>query len=1710
MGDGQDQIRPPLARRLLRGTGRWSLRVGVALVALVLLVVGAALIVLHTDWGRARVLGLTLELVGGLFEGQIVAARMEGSPFGTLVLVDVEVLTPDGTVAIAASRVEVEADLLDLLDSHVRLLHVGVQDLRGTVLGPEGQVLAAEAFALTDVSPPSPEPSPWVVDLEQIAVSVRRVDKGGPEPAITLLDGSVMGSLHVGGSDLVWDDVVVMGKLLGLPVDTVELETEGALVRGDLSVPRLRLVAGPHRLEASGGLLGDGGRYWLDVREADVDLDAIAPGVGLVGRATVQAGVAGIGADVRARAVVHTDGGDLAVHGWLDATGETAVYAAEVVALGLDPTRVWTEMPLPLTGDVLIAARGEGNPLEGGRATVAVNGKDLGGHAALPRQLDVMARTTEAGLVVSLQADGPNDAWLNVEGTAADPLAGPWVASIAGGGFDLAVLSEALGLESVTGRVRSLEGMGRVGYEDGRLDGRVSLDLTAGQLGTEIDGAPVRAERVTVSAHGRLGGALWVEDGAAVIALDGVETPWVGLGSARVDLTARTEDGELRLVGPVEVTRLVVPGSVTVETARAGLDVGMKPDGSLAGRVNLTTGRLVADAVRLASATAALDVSVELGDPLAVRAGGTVGARGFAVGADLAVQVVTAKVALRLMDGFPVGTADVTLDGVRLIDQTLEQLTAGLVIDAKRNVTITADGQGERVGATVSAHVALPDGGSRVVGARIDALSIRAGERSLSVSPGAEVSLSRGGAIEAKGLVVRGVGMAGEIRLDGSYRPRQRAVSALLEVNSIALGAWTEVLSAWVPGIDKDLGMSGFLDATVRVSGTPRAPAVDGEVRIKGGRFGPIRGLDGSITLALGAEGIVAKGEGKWRPDGEFRVDATVPASLSLDPFAFEVAQDERLRVDLLVSPLKLVWLRELVREDLRRTLAGEIVVAASISGTAAEPVGQLFLRTDDAAFGKLGPARIVGGFVITPDRAQAQLQISEEGQERLAFSLEIPTPSLRAVTSGASAEEILATLESEPIGLRVRSPGFDLGRLPLTDALGEAIGGASLTADLVGGGAIRDLVLEGHLDVRRVMVGDSLFHLRTTMETVDGGTGILAELSSGRRVLADVNVRLPREMGTLAISEGLGSLLEQPDLHVRAQMAPLDAETLMPLSPGAAQALEALLPGASGSATIDVRGNPAGPVVLVAADLESISRPSDLTNVFARDIAVWARLDGTEFRWHAAIGQGGQGGYLSLVGSADVGTTDLLAGDVAFGALPITAKLVSKEFSLEQMARTAPGILGKSTGTFDLDISVSGTPQSPVVQGEGKAHFEVFDLVALGLRLDEPFDVVLTVDDSGVRILPLETSAMGGTLKLEAAVDFDGPSLEEMPLFGGIALDRFPIVSTSTARLKLSGDVAFTGTLDRPSVTGELTVIDGYFSPDMGSRSVRPIGTPEDVIFVRAGARQDRRGAARGRSRHLPDLPVELSVVVIIPDRGFVVKNDMLDIVLSGRVAADTETGSLALSGLVEVQEGKVEMYGKKFTIDERSRVVFDGSNEIDPALNVSARYDIADIDLSPLGVSGGDGSYVLLEVTGTATQPLLTLSSQPPMDDTNIVSIVVMGTPVGAGEGTGDSMKAQTMNLFAGLATGTVARFVQGELPIDVFQFSSTSEDFSEARVRVGKRFTKDLLVLYEAHIGAAENENANEVKVQYRILDNLELETRFGDAGEGAVNLLFRWSY
>ncbi|OIQ75003.1 translocation and assembly module TamB [mine drainage metagenome] len=226
-----------------------------------------------------------------------------------------------------------------------------------------------------------------------------------------------------------------------------------------------------------------------------------------------------------------------------------------------------------------------------------------------------------------------------------------------------------------------------------------------------------------------------------------------------------------------------------------------------------------------------------------------------------------------------------------------------------------------------------------------------------------------------------------------------------------------------------------------------------------------------------------------------------------------------------------------------------------------------------------------------------------------------------------------------------------------------------------------------------------------------------------------------------------------------------------------------------------------------------------------------------------------------------------------------------------------------------------------------------------------------------------------------------------------------------------------------------------------------------------------------------------------------FHVHGSGIDAMLTGSLHVHADDGGIVrANGTVNVERGVYTAYGQNLSITS-GRVNFNGPLD-DPGLNIDATRP----GLPP-------GVVVGVHLGGTALHPQATLSSDPAMPDTDMLSWLTLGMPL-AQAGTSDIGVLQTA--AAALLGSSDSVPLQTRLAhavgLDSIGVDNTTNaaGAQESLVTVSKRLSSKLKVGFSRGIDGA----ASIFSAQYELAHRLSLRTRAGT--ENSVDLFYTFEF
>lgn len=840
---------------------------------------------------------------------------------------------------------------------------------------------------------------------------------------------------------------------------------------------------------------------------------------------------------------------------------------------------------------------------------------------------------------------------------------------------------------------------------------------------------------------------------------------------------------------------------------------------------------------------------------------------------------------------------------------------------------------------------------------------------------------------------------------------------------------------------------------------------------------------------ASGTWDRLAKVEGAGiTPDGTFRISVTI-ADLAAD--VSPTFADGSMDITLGASRLYDV---DLTSAKIQASSVGGLVTITQ--GEAAGPLGRIELK-GTLALGAAGESDLA----YTVDIADLsllpkQLEYDATGQLRTVGRL--TGPFADPVARGTISASTLAAFDISVLHANgsydVRIPDFVYDRLT---------GSASADATFItaGGQEWPRAAVKGTFTATSADVTATVEHERAIMDFSAGITaaaGDVMEMTARSFVL-----KMPGE--SWAMRDGATAVL-------RTSADRLTIDRLELVKGEERIVIEGALPFTTASdagraGTDQLRVEAAG--VSVAPFVTTLLGEERVTGVLNGTVTVTGAMDDPRVSGSFVVADGtadgvpfrSLGGTVGLAGamaSLDVSLDAAERGTASIkGVVPVDAAAtgidVAVLLQLTDVGVIAPALayVANASGAAQADLRITGSREALRIDGTAALTDVRFDVPETGVSYRN-FNAGLRVDNS---VLVVDRFTMedadGNTLRVNGRLDVlargSGGDVDLR-----IVAREFRLLGNRFGDLSVNLDLTAAGTLTAPQMIGSVRIERGRFEIDELLQQFIPstayVGAPVAVPV-------DPHAA--------PVVPsvfsgAALSIDVILPDnvivRGRGIQTDDgpiglgdINLTLGGTLqVAKARGGEAGLVGQVNVVRGTYDFQGRRFAIQRGSLLRFRGDDYTNPTIDITATREVS-------------GVNVRARITGTAMSPTLTLSSEPSLDEGDILSLVVFNRPINQlGQGEKISLAARAGSLAAGAVVGPIADSVARALDLDVFEIETAAAGAVGATVTVGRQISDRLFVGFRHEFGG---EGTNRLTFEYRLTEYLRVVTSFAPGAQPA---------
>ena len=411
--------------------------------------------------------------------------------------------------------------------------------------------------------------------------------------------------------------------------------------------------------------------------------------------------------------------------------------------------------------------------------------------------------------------------------------------------------------------------------------------------------------------------------------------------------------------------------------------------------------------------------------------------------------------------------------------------------------------------------------------------------------------------------------------------------------------------------------------------------------------------------------------------------------------------------------------------------------------------------------------------------------------------------------------------------------------------------------------------------------------------------------------------------------------------------------------------------------------------------------------------------------------------------------------------------------------------------GQMVVDVTVVGTRHDPHFTGSIEVTNAAFLVTSSGAKYKNGQAALrLAADRITVQQFHLEDSA-SRTLDMKGSLGTHELRVGELEM--DAVASHFEVIRNEFGRVEVDARLSFRGQFESPRVTGAVTVVGGALNVNeiLDRTLLRPYAT--------------EAASAPGVDAILPFNPWErlgLGIELHVPNTLRLTGDDV-------QVGAGTPLGlgsfnlrvlgdlylskdpaqPLYVTGSLDSVTGNYAFQGRRFDVDPTSSINFRG--ELTPEVFITVKRIISGVETR-------------VTIAGQLSDPEIRFASTPPLESSDILSLIVFNTTTNQLSATQQAdLAVRAGTLAAGFLASPLITALERSLGLDILEIEATG-DRGTARVTIGDELAPGLVARFSRQFGRDEYDEAT---LEYALSRILRIRATFSDAGTLIARSPFR---
>ena len=408
---------------------------------------------------------------------------------------------------------------------------------------------------------------------------------------------------------------------------------------------------------------------------------------------------------------------------------------------------------------------------------------------------------------------------------------------------------------------------------------------------------------------------------------------------------------------------------------------------------------------------------------------------------------------------------------------------------------------------------------------------------------------------------------------------------------------------------------------------------------------------------------------------------------------------------------------------------------------------------------------------------------------------------------------------------------------------------------------------------------------------------------------------------------------------------------------------------------------------------------------------------------------------------------------------------------------------LADATGDLLVSAEIGGTHPQPDIQAEIALDRVGFTVPVLLQKL-HGLHGRIQVNPHAITIDGIEGMLDTGRFDLAGKIDLEAFRPSRVVL--NLNAHALPLQMPDTLDAVLNTKLKIHGTEEKSMIQGEAVILEGTYYKDVNLSLLDAVGQKK---------REEAPPPGEITQPFLKNMSLDISVKRRSP---FLVDNNLAQLEISPDLRLTGKLNNPIISGRAKIDSGTIS-YSKKTFVVKRGTVDFLNPYKIEPTLDIESEVRVRTWT-------------IFLKISGTPDQLTFKLTSDPPEEDGDILSLLLFGrTTHELIEGAGGTSRS-TAQMVAELVSSTFGEDIKGATGLDILEVETQepgNEDTSDrVKVTVGKELSKRMTLKYAVESKAAEM--VQSAIAEYKLLENILLSGFQDSKGSFGGELQFRLEF